>query len=182
MSDIMATRGNDWRQTQVMSTQTSLFAAENPRPHQRHHQSLHDRQRLRAGQLASVACRRSVTCRAASSLCPKSSCLPHGRRCFSPDAVFTAPPPGLFFHDKGFRRLLDRAKLAGVSRRYRDRQGNRQTDPETLHDAVTEMNVAAPIRQARVTSLRIFCFGLRDLDQLTAFSPGLPFAAGAAAP
>lgn len=29
MNDIMATRGNDWRQTQVMSTQTSLFAAEN---------------------------------------------------------------------------------------------------------------------------------------------------------
>jgi hypothetical protein len=29
MSDIMATRGNDWRQTGVMSTQTSLFAAEN---------------------------------------------------------------------------------------------------------------------------------------------------------
>ena len=25
----MATRGNDWRQTGVMSTQTSLFAAEN---------------------------------------------------------------------------------------------------------------------------------------------------------
>jgi hypothetical protein len=29
MSDIMATRGNDWRQTGVMGTQTSLFAAEN---------------------------------------------------------------------------------------------------------------------------------------------------------
>jgi hypothetical protein len=29
MNDIMATRGNDWRQTQVMSTQTSVFAAEN---------------------------------------------------------------------------------------------------------------------------------------------------------
>jgi hypothetical protein len=29
MTDIMATRGNDWRQTGVMSTQTSLFAAEN---------------------------------------------------------------------------------------------------------------------------------------------------------
>ena len=29
MSDIMATRGNDWRQTGVMSTQMSMFAAEN---------------------------------------------------------------------------------------------------------------------------------------------------------
>jgi hypothetical protein len=29
MSDIMATRGNDWRQTGVMSTQMSEFAAEN---------------------------------------------------------------------------------------------------------------------------------------------------------
>lgn len=29
MNDIMATRGNDWRQTGVMSTQTSIFAAEN---------------------------------------------------------------------------------------------------------------------------------------------------------
>jgi hypothetical protein len=29
MTDIMATRGNDWRQTGVMGTQTSLFAAEN---------------------------------------------------------------------------------------------------------------------------------------------------------
>lgn len=29
MNDIMATRGNDWRNTNVMSTQTSLFAAEN---------------------------------------------------------------------------------------------------------------------------------------------------------
>lgn len=29
MNDIMATRGNDWRQTGVMSTQMSLFSAEN---------------------------------------------------------------------------------------------------------------------------------------------------------
>lgn len=29
MTDIMATRGNDWRQTGVMSTQMSEFAAEN---------------------------------------------------------------------------------------------------------------------------------------------------------
>lgn len=29
MSDIMATRGNDWRRTGVMSTQMSEFAAEN---------------------------------------------------------------------------------------------------------------------------------------------------------
>ena len=29
MSDIMATRGNDWRNTGVMSTQMSEFAAEN---------------------------------------------------------------------------------------------------------------------------------------------------------
>lgn len=29
MNDIMATRGNDWRRSDVMSTQTSLFAAEN---------------------------------------------------------------------------------------------------------------------------------------------------------
>jgi hypothetical protein len=29
MNDIMATRGNDWRRTDVMGTQTSLFAAEN---------------------------------------------------------------------------------------------------------------------------------------------------------
>jgi hypothetical protein len=29
MSDIMATRGNDWRQTGVMSTQMSMFSAEN---------------------------------------------------------------------------------------------------------------------------------------------------------
>lgn len=29
MSDIMATRGNDWRQTGVMSMQMSQFAAEN---------------------------------------------------------------------------------------------------------------------------------------------------------
>jgi hypothetical protein len=29
MSDIMATRGNDWRETGVMSTQMSEFAAEN---------------------------------------------------------------------------------------------------------------------------------------------------------
>jgi hypothetical protein len=29
MDDIMATRGNDWRQTGVLSTQTSEFAAEN---------------------------------------------------------------------------------------------------------------------------------------------------------
>lgn len=29
MDDIMATRGNDWRQTGVMSTQMSEFAAEN---------------------------------------------------------------------------------------------------------------------------------------------------------
>lgn len=29
MNDIMATRGSDWRRSDVMSTQTSLFAAEN---------------------------------------------------------------------------------------------------------------------------------------------------------
>jgi len=29
MNDIMATRGNDWRQTGVMSTQMSMFSAEN---------------------------------------------------------------------------------------------------------------------------------------------------------
>ncbi|HEY3918427.1 MAG TPA: hypothetical protein VGL83_11575 [Stellaceae bacterium] len=29
MNDIMASRGNDWRQSGVMSTQTSLFTAEN---------------------------------------------------------------------------------------------------------------------------------------------------------